>query len=153
MKVKIHRIKERKEEQVIIECVEITQEIKDIYSYALAKGTELFGMEEGIFRRFRLDEVCYFEALETRVFAYTRDHVYEVKEKLYQVEEAYEKHHFIRCSKSVVMNLLQLEGISPALNGRFFAHMKNGERLIISRQYVPRLKEIIMGENSMGKEK
>lgn len=40
---------------------------------------------------------------------------------------------------------MQLEGISPALNGRFYAHMKNGEKLVISRQYAPALKEIVMG--------
>ena len=32
---------------------------------------------------------------------------------------------------------MQLDSISPALNGRFYAHMKNGEKLVISRQYAP----------------
>ena len=53
--------------------------------------------------------------------------------------------HFARCSKSVVLNLMLLENISPALNGRFFAHMKNGERLMISRQYAQKMKQIVMG--------
>ena len=64
-----------------------------------------------------------------------------------EVEEAFEKQHFVRCSKSVVINLLLLDSISPALNGRFFAHMKNGEKLMISRQYAPKLKQIVMGGN------
>lgn len=148
MRVKIRKIQKKEEEQVLIDCVEITPEIKDIYSYVLTKGTELTGTEEGCLRRFRLEDVCYFEALDDKVFAYTQNHVYEQKLRLYEVEEVYEKYHFIRCSKSMVMNLMQLEGISPALSGRFFAHMKNGEQIIISRQYVPRLKEIVMGRNA-----
>ena len=50
----------------------------------------------------------------------------------------------MRCSKSVVLNLMKLDSISPALNGRFFAHMKNGEKLMISRQYAGVLKQIVM---------
>lgn len=34
---------------------------------------------------------------------------------------------------------------ASALNGRFYAHMKNGEKLIISRQYAPVLKKRILG--------
>lgn len=58
---------------------------------------------------------------------------------------AYADKHFIRCSKSFVINLIKLESISPALNGRFTAHMKNGEKIIISRQYVPDIKRAVMG--------
>lgn len=50
-----------------------------------------------------------------------------------------------RCSKSVVLNLMLMESISPALNGRFYAHMSNGEKLMITRQFVPKLKRIVMG--------
>lgn len=145
MKVLIRKIQEREKEQVTIDCVEITPEIKEIYSYALAKGKALSGMEEGSLRRFDLEDVCYFEALDEKVFAYTKEKVYEVKARLYEVEQAYKKYHFVRCSKSVVLNLMLLDGISPALNGRFFAHMKNGERVIISRQYAAKLKQVVMG--------
>ena len=40
---------------------------------------------------------------------------------------------------------MKLESISPALNGRFTAHMKNGEKIIISRQYVPEIKRTVLG--------
>ena len=32
---------------------------------------------------------------------------------------------------------MKLQSISPALAGRYTAHMKNGEELIISRKYAP----------------
>ena len=95
--------------------------------------------------RFRLEDVCYFEAVDEKLFAYTVDEVYELKLRLYEAEEAYRAYHFVRCSKSVVINLMQLDSISPALNGRFLAHIKNGEKLMISRQYAPALKKIVMG--------
>lgn len=148
MRVSIRKILNKKEEQVIIECVEITSEIKDIYSYVHHRGVELSGIVEGQYRKkFCLEDVYYFEALDEKVFAYTKSQVYEIRMRLYEVEKLYKTHHFIRCSKSVVLNLMLLDSISPALNGRFFAHMKNGEKLIISRKYVPQLKEVVMGGN------
>lgn len=146
MKVKIRKIERKEAEQVVIECVKITPEIRDICVYAQAKGKELTGTESGKCFRFPLEEVYYFEALDEKVFAYTKTKVYEVKIRLYEVERAYGRYHFIRCSKSMVLNLMQLECISPALNGRFFAHMKNGEKLMISRQYVPNLKSAVLGD-------
>lgn len=145
MRVTVRNITKKEEEQVIIECVRITPEIDDIRSYILTKGTELSGLtERQHLERFRLEDVYYFEALDEKLFAYTKDTVYEVKARLYEVADAYEKYHFVRCSKSIVLNLMLLDSISPALNGRFFAHMKNGEKLIISRQYAPILREILV---------
>lgn len=146
MKVTIRQILNREDEQVIIECAEITPEVRDIRAYALAKGTTLTGMTTvNKLERFQLQDVYYFEALDEKVFAYTKDKVYEIKGRLYELEETYTAYHFARCSKSVVINLMLLGSISPALNGRFFAHMKNGEKLIISRQYAPVIKAIVMG--------
>lgn len=47
---------------------------------------------------------------------------------------------FFRVSKSVILNLSKVKSFSPSFNGRFEAVMKNGERIMISRQYVPLLK-------------
>ncbi len=146
MKVSIRKIKEKEKEQVIIECVEITPEIKDIKAYASLKGTELSGItDDRRMVRFCLEEVYYFEALDEKVFAYTGEQVCEIRMRLYEAEQLYENCHFVRCSKSVLLNLMLLDSISPALNGRFFAHMKNGEKLIISRAYAPKIRKIVMG--------
>ncbi|MGN0377587.1 MAG: LytTR family DNA-binding domain-containing protein [Suilimivivens sp.] len=146
MKVAIRKILNKEEEQVVIECVEVTSDIKDIQNYVQAKGIELAGItQDQRLEKFQLQNVYYFEALDEKVFAYTKERVYEIKMRLYEAEQQYEASHFVRCSKSVVLNLMLLESISPALNGRFFAHMKNGERLMISRQYAKKMKQIVMG--------
>lgn len=146
MRVTIKRIADKEKEQVVIECVRVTSEIREIEAYAESKGTILCGMvQEKHMKQFSLTDVFYFEAIDEKVFAYTAEEVFEIRQRLYEVEQAYEKYHFVRCSKSVVLNLMLLDSISPALNGRFFAHMKNGEKLIISRQYAFNIKQIVMG--------
>lgn len=146
MKVIIRKIPEKDKEQVIIECVEITSEIQEIRAYISHKGREVSGVIDGQnMVRICLEDVYYFEALDEKVFAYTKEQVCEIRMRLYEAEQLYKDCHFVRVSKSVILNLMLLESISPALNGRFFAHMKNGERLMISRQYAPRIKRIVMG--------
>ena len=141
MRVDIEKIRRKEEERILISCVEVTQDIDDIRNYALHKGTGLTGLtEQNHTERFLLENVYYFEAIDEKVFAYTGKKVYEIKSRLYEVEKTYSAHRFVRCSKSVVVNLMLIASISPALNGRFYAHMKNGQKLIISRQYAPFLR-------------
>ena len=64
-----------------------------------------------------------------------------MKHKLYELEELFCGTDFFRASKSYIVNLKKVKSIRPAFNGRFEAHMKNGEKVMISRQYVPVLKE------------
>lgn len=140
MNVQVKQIEIRDEERVIIECVEVTREVELIKAFALTTGEILTGYVDGHIVQIKLSDVYYFEAVDEKVFAYTLNDSYELKIRLYEVEMAYEDRHFLRCSKSFVLNLMLLESISPALNGRFTAHMKNGEKIIISRQYVSKFK-------------
>ncbi len=154
MKVRVHKVPNPESEEVVIHCMEITPEVKDIYTYVETRGAQLSGLVDGVIRLFQLKEVLYFEAVDERVFAYTKEHVYEVKMRLYEIEENYGDYCFMRCSKSIVINLMQLEGIRPALNGRFVAQLNNGEQLIINRSYVPKLKAAIkqkVGETNEAK--
>lgn len=145
MKVRIQRVEDISAEQVIIECVRQTKDIIDIKNYVISKGTVLSGIIDERMYPINLDEVFYFEAVGEQVFAYTEKKVYELKSRLYEIENTYQDRHFLRCSKSIVLNLLKIECLSPALNGRFTAHLQNKENVIISRQYVHALKAAVLG--------
>ena len=150
MKVRIKQIGNKADECLIIECVDVTPDIESIRSYALTRGMTLTGSLDERIYQFDLSNVFYFEAVDERVFAYTKARTFELKIRLYELENAYADRHFIRCSKSFIINLMKLESISPALNGRFTAHMKNAEEIIISRQYVPEIKRAVLGGKQNG---
>lgn len=147
MKVNIELIDDKENERVIIECTEVSKDVKSIKAYAEMRGSTLAGIINGNIHRFNLDDVYYFEAIGERVFAYTQNKVYEMRSRLYELEEAYSIKKFVRCSKSFIINLMELEYIRPELNGRFIAHMKNDEKVIVSRSYVPQIKKIVIGGN------
>ena len=86
-------------------------------------------------------DIYYFESVDKKVFAYCSQSVYEVKEKLYQVEELSEILPFMRISKSMIINLDKIRHISPMFGGRFESLLYKDEKVIISRQYVQILKD------------
>ena len=86
-------------------------------------------------------DIFYFDAVDNKVFVYTKDKKYEIKMKLYEIEEDFSFSSFIRVSKNTVLNIKKIEHLSPEFNGRFVAKLQNGERILISRGYVPNLKK------------
>ncbi len=141
MKITIQDLPEGEEEEIIIRCRGMDEQLLKLV-YALRAGREKLTVsrQERLFR-IPPSSVYYFEAVDNRVFAYLEKEVYETKLKLYELEERLAGTDFFRASKSTVINLAKVESLSPAFNGRFEAAMKNGEKLIVSRQYVPVLKE------------
>ncbi len=140
MKITIQDLPEGEEDEIIIRCRTVDEQLlKLIYGLrsaqeklTLTKGDKLFQVQPS--------QVYYFEAVDNRVFAYLEKEVCETKLKLYELEKRLEGTDFFRASKSTIINLAKVKNISPAFNGRFEACMKNEEKLIVSRQYVPILK-------------
>ena len=57
------------------------------------------------------------------------------------------KKHFLRVSKSTLLNLMKVSAIKPALNSRFTAVLQSGEQVVITRKYVPALKKALKGDS------
>lgn len=144
MQVLIRKVQNKDEEKVVLECVEMTKEFEDIKDYALMKEKTLTGYIEEAGYQVVLSDILYFEAVGEQVFAYTEKEVYQVKVRLYEVEEQYQKYKFVRCSKSVIVNLTKIESFRPALDSRLYAKMKNGEDIVVSRMYAKEIKKRIM---------
>lgn len=144
MNVIIKSVDAGEKEQVIIECCEVTEEVERIRLFAEGSGQTLSGSIDGRLYSVNIADIYYFEAADERIFAYCENKVFEVRGRLYEIERRLSESSFLRCSKSTVINLMKIESVSPALNGRFTAYMKNGERVIISRQYVPSLKKAVL---------
>ncbi len=144
MRVTIRNIAHARDEQVVLECVDMTKDFEDIRDYALMKGNTITGYINGEAYSLMLSDVLYFEAVDERVFAYTENELYEIKSRLYELEEDYRDRMFIRCSKSVIVNISKINSFRPAPHTRLLAKMKNGEEIVISRMYAKALKQRLM---------
>lgn len=141
MKLSMEESSAHTEPEVIIRYREMDEPLKRVVAaIRLACGT-LIGRQEEKSYILNAEDVFYFEAVEGKVFVCAEKEVYETSLRLYEIESRFEKSDFFRASKSVVANLSKISSVQAIFNGRFEACMKNGEKIIISRQYVPVLKK------------
>ena len=141
MKIVIETPQDGEEDEIIIRCHELDDEMMELIARLKSAKSLITGYKDSAVRKIVPREIYYFESVDNKVFAYCEKEVYEVKEKLYEIEERYNHSDFQRISKSVIVNVLLIEYISPLLGSRLEAKLKNGEKVIISRQYVPELKK------------
>jgi len=86
-------------------------------------------------------DVFYAESVDLKTFVYSEKTVYRSRLRLYELEEVLSDDDFLRISKQVIVNVKKIKSVAPAGSSRFLATLTNGEKVIISRQYVPALKE------------
>lgn len=140
MKIIIEDLREDEEEQIIIKCHQLTPEINRLIS-SLKSQDSLIAYDGSEIYRVPQSKVYYIESIDNKIFLYCREKVYELKQKLYELEDCLSGRDFLRVSKSVILNLSKIKSLSPALSGRFEAVLFNDEKTIISRQYVSDLKK------------
>lgn len=143
MKVSIEEISREQDEEIIIRCHVVNDDILKLLNKLKTERAVLLGYDEDNIHRVRITDVYYFEAVDNKVFIYCKDKVFESKQKLYELEEMCEGKKFFRASKSIIINLTKISFVRPSISGRFEARLDNGERVAVSRQYVPVLKKML----------
>lgn len=140
MKVTIQECASDEEEEIIIRCRGIDERISRLLKALQTDQEKLTVFDGEKMHQEKLRDVCYFEAVDNRVFACMDREVFEVRSKLYEIEQQYGSADFFRVSKSVILNLSKVDHFSPMFQGRMDACMTNKEHVVISRQYVSLLK-------------
>lgn len=143
IKIFIEVIDHTEEEEIRIRCHQEDEEIHELVNKIKTETLIILGYYEDKISRIKISDIYYFEAVDGKVFAYCKNNVHEVKQKLYELEELCKEKHCFRASKSTILNIAKISSIHPSISGRFQALLDNGEKVVISRQYVPMLKHIL----------
>ena len=141
MKVRVQIVESEEQEEIIIKYVKPTKiyrEIKDFCQNVETMLTVYTADRE--MKKIPLADILYIEAVGDRVFAYTSKQVYEMKGRLYQLEEQLAGGRMVRASKSTLVNIRHIRSMKPEMNGRMYAKMSNGENIMVSRNYAKELK-------------
>ncbi|MDR0948797.1 MAG: LytTR family transcriptional regulator DNA-binding domain-containing protein [Lachnospiraceae bacterium] len=143
MRVIIEDIQPGEEEMVILRCTQVDPALLKLINSMKNGAITLTANQDGKWHRVLSKDIYYFESVDHRVFLYTEAECMECRQKLYELEDLLSIDQFYRISKSVIVNLQYVKTLAPAFHGRLEATLTNGEKLIISRQYVSSLKEIL----------
>jgi DNA-binding LytR/AlgR family response regulator len=143
MKISIEEINKELVEEILIRCHEVNDEIYEMVNKLKTENLIVLGYQNDRVHRIKLSDIYYFEAVDGKVFSYCKDNVFEVKQKLYELEELCKEKNCFRASKSTILNIAKISSIYPSISGRFEAVLDNGERAVVSRQYVPVLRNML----------
>lgn len=128
------------EDEIIVKCNSLDESVIRLLN-ALKHGKDKLSLyKDSTIVLVDYSEVLYFESVDDRVFAYTKNQVYESRQKLYQLEEELPS-NFLRASKAVIVNINSIENLAPDFSGRIEATLSNDCKVIFSRMYVPVLKQ------------
>lgn len=139
MVVEYEKVEEVDSEHAIIKAVEITPEIQNAMDLLEGNAGGIAVLQDGAKYLCRQNAIYYIESVDKHTYVYTKDHCYETKYRLYELEELLGI-YFCRCSKAMIVNLKKIRHVKSDLGGRLEAVLLNDEEIIISRSYVKEIK-------------
>jgi DNA-binding LytR/AlgR family response regulator len=141
LKIVIEEPQHGEEDQIIIKCRNIDPELLRFLTAYKSKAQALIAYKNNEIHKIAASDIYYIETVDNKTFLYCEQNVYELKQKLYELEGIFAPDDFMRISKSVIVNLTKVKSLIPVLSGRLEAVLMNNEKVIISRQYVNELKK------------
>ena len=143
MRIRVELDNKIEENEVIIKCNELNEEVKNIQ---IILGEMLSQKKHITFYKgeteyyLSLEEILFFETEESGICAHTIDNVYSVKYKLYELEELLPG-YFMRVSKSTILNTNHIYSITRSLSSSSRVEFQNTHKQVyVSRYYYKPLK-------------
>jgi len=128
-----------------LETIDILMDLFDTLSKNVSsKSNIVMGKINDSYRVIDLEKIIYFEGVGNEVYCLTYDNRYFVKERLYEIEDNLKAKGFIRISKSIVINIMEVEEIVPWFNGKLRLKVsKSDEEIYVSRAYAKDFKKYL----------
>lgn len=142
MKVDIHIEPGCGEISVTITAPALTDQVKAL-AVRLQGGGVLTGWRGDVAVPLPASEIlrCYGE--EKGVKVQTTQGVYDLKERLYELESKLDRHTFVRISHSELVNLEKVTALDLSLTGTIRMTLAEDTVCYVSRRYVKKIKEAL----------
>lgn len=146
MKIKMVQDPELKDINIEIRYPEMNNVIENLKQRIYSCSQFIVGEDNGRTYKINIYDIFYIESVDRKTFIYTKENVYCSKNKLYMFSTELPESDFVQISKSCILNINVLECVKALINSKMEATLLNGEKLIISRNYIPKVKGILQEE-------
>ena len=142
MKVEVRIDPNCGEASAVMTAPALTDEVRSLAA-RLEGGGVLIGWREGNAFPLREEELlrCYGE--DKGVRAQTLGGVYDLRERLYELEGKLDRHAFARISHSEIVHLKQVTALDLSLSGTIRITLAGGTVCYASRRYVKKIKQAL----------
>lgn len=138
MKIRIEVDDRIEENEVIVRCNELNDEIKNIQKVLaeiLSKNKQIIFYKGNTEYYISLEDILFFETEESGIIAHTINDMYVVKYKLYELEDILPM-NFLRVSKSTILNTNHIYSITRNITSASIVEFqKTHKKVFVSRHY------------------
>ncbi len=136
-------IDNKQEEKVVIYAKEKTSLVEEIEKLVSSTGVSLTGTYEDTTILIDPIEVACFIVEGGKIFALIGEKKYQLKERLYQLEDMPFNEYFVKLNQSCLGNIKQMKEFKTSIGGATLVIFKNGYKDYISRRELKHVKERI----------
>ena len=142
MKVRIELDPQMDEPEMIIRAPRLTEDVARLQQLILEqKMTPLTFYKDRSEYFVDVSEILFFETDGEKIYGHAREEAYEVRQKLYELEEILPI-AFCRISKSTIVNTKQIYSIEKSFSGTSTVNFYQTHKQVhVSRHYYQLLKE------------
>ena len=145
MKLTIQQDPTVPETEVILRCPALDARLEPLIAHIQQYSFVMVGYQEQREFHLPLESIYYVDSADGKTFLYQEQAVYQCRETLATLEEKLRQTTFVRISKNCIINTAFLHHVEPHFNHRLKAVLKNGEQLIITRNYIDPLRRKLKG--------
>ena len=134
-------IEKEHEEEIIIYAHEKNQLVKDIENLVNTSSIEIKGVLDDEIKIINPIDVSCFISESNKVYALIGDKRYQIKYRLYQLEELELNKNFIKINQSCYANIKRIKKFESTMTGALKVIFNNGYIDYISRRELKNVKE------------
>ena len=146
MKLNINIDVGAKEPEILITTAHMTEDVNRVVEFVSRlddSPTVLSGTRDDKVELLDYDAIIRIYAEEGKVFARTERGLYQIRLRLYEVEERMDNGKFVRISNSEIVNLKKVKSLDLSFVGTICMELSNGEVSYVSRRYVSKIKKVL----------
>lgn len=134
---------ETEELEVEIRYSERDEYVCELENFIAVFDEYLIGELDRYQHKIPLRHIYYLESVDKKLFFYTEQQVYQMQERLIQLEQQLINNGFVRVSKSCLLNVRHLKQIRSLSNSRMEGVLANQEKIIVSRRYLKHVRQAL----------
>ncbi|MDU7065923.1 MAG: LytTR family DNA-binding domain-containing protein [Lactobacillus crispatus] len=152
MKVKLNIDPSQEEAELIINAPNLTPEVKQLYQLLQERQSNLEQIEaekENVSYYLNLSDILFFETDSKVVMAHTKRNAYQVKYKLYELEDLLGG-NFMRVAKSTILNLDKVYSVTRSISNCQIKFEESYKTVYVSRHYYRDLRNRLEERRNLG---
>lgn len=146
MKLNININADTKDPEITITTAHMTEDVNRVVEFVSRLDdtpTIISGIKGDKVELLDQEKIVRIYAEEGKVFAKAEQGIYQIRLRLYEVEERLDSGKFVRISNSEIVNLKKVKSLDLSFVGTICMELSNGEVSYVSRRYVSKIKKAL----------